>query len=74
MFGKRIGFLKFTADVYDRVTGKKVNDHVYTSVSTILVERQAINRGNLSNHLEIGHSLFFYLMHSSSYFCLLKHA
>lgn len=26
MFGKRIGFLKFVADVFDKETGKKVSD------------------------------------------------
>lgn len=46
MFGKRIGFLKFTADVYDKATGKKVYDHVYL---LLLVEDPDINRGNLLN-------------------------
>lgn len=28
MFGKRIGFLKFKADIIDKGTGQKVFDHL----------------------------------------------
>lgn len=29
MFGKRIGFLKFEADIFDKETGKKVADYLH---------------------------------------------
>lgn len=46
MFGKRIGFLKFTADIYDKAMGKKVYNylHVYLLNLFHLVE----NRGHIS--------------------------
>lgn len=28
MFGKRIGFLKFKADIFDKETGQKVSNHL----------------------------------------------
>jgi len=33
MFGKRIGFLKFKADIFDKETGKKVWDGLHNSFS-----------------------------------------
>jgi ADP-sugar diphosphatase len=29
MFGERIGFLKFKADIFDKETGKKVCGHLH---------------------------------------------
>jgi ADP-sugar diphosphatase len=29
MFGERIGFLKFKADIFDKETGKKVCSHLH---------------------------------------------
>lgn len=29
MFGKRIGFLKFQADIFDKETGQKVSDYLH---------------------------------------------
>lgn len=31
MFGKRIGFLKFKADIFYKETGKKVYDNIYVN-------------------------------------------
>lgn len=85
MFGKRIGFLKFTADVYDKATGKKVYDHVVFSLCVPLwlkIRTQTVEicltSISLRHHFELGRStlmlfcfsiLFIYLMQSSSYFC-----
>ena len=33
MFGKRIGFLKFKADIFDKETGKKVSDDLHKRFS-----------------------------------------
>lgn len=33
MFGKRIGFLKFKADIVDKETGQKVSYHLLVPVS-----------------------------------------
>lgn len=29
MFGKRVGFLKFKADIFDKETGNKVSDYQF---------------------------------------------
>lgn len=32
MFGKRLGFLKFKADIFDKETGKKVSNHLHVCI------------------------------------------
>lgn len=55
MFGERVGFLKFKADILDKETGKKVFNHIYA----LLLNGSSIGFILYSGHFNYVQFVFF---------------